>query len=452
MARSFREYTIDQMYLLPPDVRDWLPEKHRAWFVSETIDSLDISKIESKYKTETGTGPKAYAPRMLLKVLVYGYCVGVRSSRKLERATYEQVAFRVLSAGQHPDHDTVAAFRRENLEEVEGLFLQVLGLCKKAGLLKMGHVVLDGTKIKASANKSKSRSYQQLEETEADLRRQVREMLKDAEAIDQEEDERCGKGKQEEDLPEELWSREKRLEMIAELKKKIEAEAEVEREKVREEVKKRRAEDGEWEQRTGQKIEGRYPQEPGVGKKPLIAESRRNPTDFDSRVMKEGLTGGFIQAYNCQAVVDLNQIILVAEVTNQNNDKALAPLMMAKLEENTGEKPEVLSADSGYFGERDLVRLEGIDCYIPPLERDEGKRIDAGGLTLTQRMKEKLKSVAGKAIYAKRKCTIEPVFGQIKETQSFRQFLLRGREKVAGEWRLIALCHNLKKLHMAQLA
>jgi len=441
------------MFLLPPDIREWLPAEHRAWFVSETLDAVDITAIEQTYRSKSGTGPKAYSPRMMLKILVYGYCVGVRSSRKLERATIEQVAFRVLSAGQHPDHDTIAGFRKAHLKQIEGLFLQVLNLCKKAGLVKLGHLVLDGTKIKASANKSKSRTYEKLNKGEQELREQIRAMLEDAERIDEEEDEIYGKGKKEEDLPKELHNREKRLEKIQELKKQMEEEAEIERKKVQDEVKKRREEDKQWNESTGQKIEGRYPQEPGVGKKPLITESRRNPTDFDSRIMKENRTGGFIQGYNCQAVVDENQIMVVAEVTNQNNDKGLAPLMMEKVKSNTGKHPDQLSADAGYFGERDLVRLSHIDCYIPPLEKDKGKRLietGKGKITLTEAMKQKLESPEGKKLYKKRKTIVEPVFGQIKEAQCFRQFLLRGMEKVAAEWQLIAMCHNLNKMFTLQ--
>ncbi len=455
MAKEFRECGIDQMFLLPPDIREWLPEGHRAWFISQTVDALDISRMEQSYWSKTGAGPRAYAPRMMLKLLIYGYSVGLRSSRKLEVATHEQVAFRVLSAGQHPDHDTIASFRKENLSEVQGLFLQILGICKKAGLVKMGRLVLDGTKVKASANKSKSRTYQQLNESEAELKIQVREALEEAERIDAEEDELYGKGKTEEYLPEELATHEKRLKVIEALKKKIEAEAESEKQRIKAEVIKRREEDRQWKEKTGEKFEGRYPQEPGVGKKSLIAESRRNPTDFDSRNMKESQTGGFIQGYNCQAVVDEGQIIIATQVTNQNNDKGLASVMMEQVKENTGELPEKLSADSGYFSERDLVRLDAIDCYIPPLERDKGKRLITAGdekITITEAMRRKLQTLEGETLYRKRKSIIEPVFGQIKETQSFRSFCLRGIEKVTAEWGLVAMCHNLNKLFRAQSA
>jgi len=455
MAKEFRDYNLDQIFLLPPDIRDWLPEKHRAWFISETLDAMDFSAIEAKYISKTGSGPRAYSPRMMLKLLVYGYCVGVRSSRKLERATFEQVAFRVLSGGQNPDHDTIARFRRDHLSEVEGIFLQVLELCKTAGLSKVGNVVLDGTKIKASANKSKSRTYEQASETEAGLKKQIREILEEAEKIDQEEDVIFGKGKTEEDLPEELRTRVKRLKKIEELKNKIVEDSQREKEKIIEENKVRRHEDAQWESETGQKIEKRYPQEPGTGKKPLITESRRNPTDFDSRIMKESQTGGFIQAYNCQAVVDEQQIILVAEVTNQANDKGLAPSMMEQLKKNTNHPAEQIRADSGYFSERDLVRLKNADCYIPPLEKDKGKRIvekDGEKITLTEQMKRKLQEPEAKKFYSKRKTIVEPVFGQIKEAQGFRQFLLRGMKKVSAEWKLIALCHNLNKLFVSEWA
>jgi transposase len=455
MAKEFREYSMDQMFLLPPDIREWLPSDHRAWFVSQVVDDLNLSHIESKYQSATGSGPRAYAPRMMLKVLLYGYCVGIRSSRKLERATVEYVAFRVLSGGQHPDHDTIASFRREHLAEVEDLFIQVLGLCKKAGLLKLGHLVLDGTKLKASANKSKSRTYDQLNESELELSKKIREMLEEAERIDQAEDKIYGKGKREEDLPEALNNDEKRLRKIRELKRQIEEESQQEREKVKAENLRRREEDEKWVERTGQKIEKRYPQEPGVGNKPLISEARRNPTDFDSRVMKENQTGGFIQGYNCQAVVTEDQIIVVAEATSHNNDKNLAPLMMDKVKSITGQLPEKLSADAGYFGERDLVRLKGIDCYIPPLDRDKGKRFvweNGEQITLTEQMRQKLQRDDGKALYRRRKSIVEPIFGQIKEARGFRQFLLRSIEKVDAEWKLASLCHNINKLFTADLA
>jgi transposase len=456
MAKEFRESSIDQIFLLPPDIRDWLPADHRAWFIGQIVDALDINKIEKSYASQTGSGPRAYAPRTMLKILIYGYSVGVRSSRKLEIATHEQVPFRVLSAGQHPDHDTIARFRRENLKSVEDLFLQVLGLCKKAGIVKIGRLVLDGTKVKASANKTKSRTYAQLMESEAELKKQIQEALNEAEQIDQAEDKQYGEGKNDEYLPEALSTDEKRLKIIQELKKKIEVEAEIEKEKVKAEVKKRREEDQRWQEEHGEKFEGRYPQEPGVGKKPLIAESRRNPTDFDSRHMKDGQTGGFIQGYNCQAVVDEGQVIVAIQVTNQNNDKALASVMMEEVKKNIGVLPEKLTADSGYFSERELVRLEPIDSYIPPLERDKGKRLiptnDGKKITMTEAMKIKLQTPEAKALYKRRKCIVEPVFGQIKEAQMFRSFLLRGIEKVTVEWNLVAMCHNLNKLFRAQSA
>lgn len=452
MASNFRYYDVNQDLLLPPSLREWLPEGHLAYFVSDTVEELDLCDFESSYQSRTGAGAPATDPRMLLKLILYGYCLGVRSSRKIERATHENVAFRFLSADQHPDHDTIASFRARHTGAIDGVFLQVLKLCQAAGLVKLGYVALDGTKIKANANKSKSRTYIQLMKSEEELKEMISEMLRDAEETDRLEDEKYGKGKRGDELPEEFQTHEKRQKKIRELLKQIEAEAQDEKVKIEEESKLKRLEDKQWEADTGQKIEGRYPQMPGVGKKPLISCARRNPTDFDSRIMKEQSSGGFIQAYNCQAIVDKKaQIIVAQQVVNQGNDKQLAQMMLAKAEENLGASPKRLGADADYFSERDMVALErkGVTCYMPPKRGAEGKRVTANGMTFTATMRNRLDEGIGKYFYRLRKMVVEPVFGQIKQRQAFRQFLLRGIDKVSAEWSLVTTCHNLQKLHGA---
>jgi len=450
---NFRYYDFNQDFLLPPSLREWLPKGHLAYFVSEIIESLDLSDIVSSYQGKTAAGAPAMDPRLMLKLLVYGYCVGIRSSRKIERASYEDVAFRVLATDQHPDHDTISTFRRRHIDALNQLYVQVLRLCQEAGLVKLGYVALDGTKVKAFANKSKSRTYVQLMKSKKELEEMVEQILREAEEEDQREDKKYGKGKRGDELPEDLQDPTKRLEKIKHFLKKIEAEAQDEKIRVEEETKRKKNEDRQWEEETGQKVPARYPQSPGVGKKPLITEARRNPTDFDSRIMKEQSSGGFIQAFNCQAAVDKeSQVIVAQRVVNQVNDKQLAPPMTEKIRQNVGKLPRRLAADKDYYSERDVATLQnaGVSCYIPPTEKAEGKRRTDSGKTITEQMRRKLDTGIGKGFYGLRKTVVEPVFGQIKERQRFRQFLLRGINKVAGEWALITLCHNLHKLHLAR--
>jgi transposase len=449
---NFRYYDFNQDFLLPPSLRDWLPTGHLAYFVSDIIENLDLSDIVSDYQVKTGAGAPAMDPRLMLKLLVYGYCVGIRSSRKLERASYEDVGFRVLAAEQHPDHDTIAHFRERHIEALNQLFVQVLRLCQEAGLVKLGYVALDGTKVKAYANKSKSRTHEQLMKSKEELEQEVEKILREAQEEDERENKKYGRGKQGDELPEDLQNPTRRLEKIQQLLKKIEAEAQDEKQRVIEEKKRKQKEDEQWEEQTGQKVPARYPQVPGTGKKPEITQSRRNPTDFDSRIMKEQSSGGFIQAYNCQAAVDKSsQVIVAQQVVNQVNDKQLAPIMMKKVEQNVGELPRRLAADKDYFSERDIGALEksGVTCYIPPTKTAKGKRRTRSGVTISEQMRQKLSHSTGKCFYSLRKMVVEPVFGQIKERQRFRQFLLRGIDKVAGEWALVTLCHNLQKLRLA---
>jgi len=453
MAKYFRTYNIDQPMLFAPDVREWLPERHLAYFISDIIEDMDLSEVYASYVSKSGRGASAIDPRLLLKLLIYGYCKGVRSSRRIEQATYEDIAFRVLACQEHPDHDTIASFRARHTKAFSKIFLSVLKLCQKSGLVKMGHVCLDGTKIRASANKTKSRNVGDLMKSDADLTKEIEAMLAEAEAVDHAEDKKYGKGKRGDELPDQLKDRVKRKKLIKELLEKIEKEAKEKKESYIAEKESKTSEDKAWEWDTGQKIERRPPNNPTNKPTEEIVTSRRNPTDYDSRVMKDGQSGGYIQAYNCQAVVDSKaQIIVATSVNSQTNDKQLAVPMIESAIKNTGMTPQFMSADNGYYSERDIVKLEklGVDPYIPPTRNSQGKRLVRSGcskLTVTSFMQEKLQSKTGSSIYRRRKTIIEPVFGQIKEAKKFRSFLLRGKEKAQGEWELMAACHNIMKLH-----
>jgi len=455
MSRRFRPYNINQPMLFSTDARDWLPENHLSNFISDIVEKMPLKEIYDAYESRFGRGAPPIDPRLLTKLLIYGYCTGVRSSRRIEKATYEDVAFRILACNEHPDHDSIASFRGRHIKALPAIFLHVLNLCKKAGLVKMGHVSLDGTKIKASANKSKSRHHEDLMKSKSKLEEEIESILAEAAALDAEEDKKYGKGKRGDELPDHLKDRKKRLKLIDELMEKMEAEAKQKQRDYQKEKAAKASEDSDWERLTGQKIERRPPNNPTGKSTGEVITSRRNPTDYDSRIMKDTQTGGYIQGYNCQAAVDSDsQIIVAAEVENQTNDKQLATKMMEKLEATTGQLPTFLAADNGYFSERDIVKLEhmGIDSYIPPTENSKGKRYIQRGrtkITITDFMRQKLTGKTGRALYKKRKITSEPVFGQIKDICKFRSFLLRGLEKVRAEWTLMTISHNIMKLHRA---
>lgn len=442
MDKQFKEYSPNQILLLPPNLHDWLPDNHLAYFVSDVVDQLDISEIEKNYSG--GAGQPAYHPRMMTKLIVYAYCVGVASSRKIEVKTYEDVAFRVLAAGAHPDHDTVAEFRKRHIKALGRLFVQVLLLCREAGLVKLGHVALDGTKVKANASKHKAMSYGRMVEKEKELEQQVQELLKRAEEVDEEEDRRYGKEKRGDELPEELRFRQSRLKKIREAKEALEREA---KEKAITEGKT--DEDGKpVEGKRGRKSE----QTPGTPK----PSDQRNFTDPESRIMKDSTTKGFVQGYNAQAAVDAaSQVIVAADVTNEPNDKKQVEPLVNQIEENLGKKPKELSADCGYYSEDNVERLESekIDAFIAPERKKHTQKEPPAprgripkDLSVKERMRRKLRTKRGKWKYGKRKETAEPVFGQIKLVRGFRQFLLRGLEKVRCEWRLICMGHDILKL------
>jgi len=480
MSKQFRTCSLDQPLLLPPSLQDWLPEKHLARFIADVTEQLDLSKILADYTRRDGRGMAAYHPMMMVRVLLYGYCLGVVSSRKLERATYEDVAFRYLAADQHPDHDSIASFRQTHLQALAGLFIQALQLCEKAGLVKLGHVAIDGTKLKANASKHKAMSYDRMQEKEKQLREEVEKLLAQAAQADAEEDTQYGKGKQGDELPAELARRESRLKKIAEAKAALEQEARERacREKAVAEAKL--AERQRQEEERGKKFGGRPPQVPDAEQAQVEPKAQRNFTDPDSRIMMDGATKSFTQAYNAQAAVDSHgQIIVAAALTQEANDKKQLVPMLEEVTRNLGRKPEQASADAGYFSEVAVTdeKVEGIELLVPPDRQkhsagNESKPImadvDAPAATVSQnqsvgesmppmaksaaeRMRDKLRTTAGRAAYKMRKAVVEPVFGQIKQVRGLRGFSMRGLEKVSAEWQLMCLTHNLLKLFRAGL-
>jgi transposase len=433
VSKIFRPYDPDQPFLMPVSMREWLPGGHLAYFISDVADHLDLSAIMNNYEGEKGYPP--YHPAMMVKVLLYAYCIGVPSSRKIAKRLEEDIAFRVLAANNTPDFRTISDFRKQHLKALAALFVQVLKLCQKAGLVKLGHVSLDGTKMKANASKHKAMSYKRMKEEEARLEAEVQELLKKAQAVDEEEDRTYGKNKRGDELPKELAFRESRLKKIKEAKAALEAEARIEAQNSR-----------------------------GKGKATGVPEDKaqRNFTDPESRIMPAPGGKHFEQAYNAQIAVDsANQIIVAAEITNQPSDKGQATLMLKQVEENTGGLPQEMSADAGYFSSNEVTKLTtaGIDAYMPPSKMCHTARTSEAprgrmprSLSVADRMRRKLRTKHGKKRYGLRKELPEPVFGQIKQVRGFRQFLLRGKEKVRAEWRLICAGHNVLKLFGARQA
>ena len=321
MSTAFKPYDLDQPFLLPPSLKEWLPENHLAYFISDVVDELNLGEILEIY-SNTDRGQPPYHPAMMVKLLLYAYCMGIPSSRKIEQKTHEDIALRILAAGHHPDHDTIASFRKTHLTAIKGLFLQVLLLCKEAGLIKAGHISLDGTKMKANASKHKAMSFRRMGEKEKHLQNEIDRLLKNAEKTDTEEDRRYGKGRRGDELPEELAFHEKRLKKIREAKKALEERAQAE------------AHEGKRSQPTP---------------KP---KDQINFTDPESRIMKDPTTKGFIQGYNAQCAVDTqSQVIVAADITLEPNDKKQIEPMVSRIKENLGISPKKLSADAGYFSE-----------------------------------------------------------------------------------------------------
>jgi len=459
MSRIYLSYDPEQKLLLPPDLRDWLPEGHLALFISDMVDELDLSAIVGSYESGDGRGRPPYHPLMMVKLLVYGYCIGRVSSRKLEKATYEDVAFRVLACNQHPDHDSIAEFRKRHLPELAGLFVQVLKLCERAGLVKLGHVAIDGSKLRANASKHKAMSYERMCEKEQQLVAEVKRLLKAAEDADAAEDRRYGKGVRGDELPAELARRESRLRKIREAKASLEAEATEQAKAAAAAAEAKLAERKQREEETGKKTRGRAPQVVNVEEAKPEAKAQRNFTDPESRIMKDGATGSFEQSYNAQIAVDGQaQIIVAATLTQAANDKQQLVPVLAEVKSNVGRLPEKVTADAGYFSTAVVTStaLSSVDLYLTP---DSGKKTEQVAelpsaspansemdQAVIAQMREKLKTEIGRAIYKQRKMIVEPVFGQLKEVRGFRRFSFRGLQKNEAEWSLICLTHNLLKL------
>lgn len=421
MSKTYRPYEPDQILLLPPSVKDWLPTGHLAHFISELVEeSLDLKAITKVYEREE-RGYPPYHPVMMTKVLLYAYCMGLPSSRKIGKCLMEDVGFRMLAANNTPNFRTIADFRKEHLAALDGLFLQVLKLCQKAGMVKLGHVALDGTKMKANASKHKAMSYDRMKKDEARLAAEVKEFLRQAEETDAREDAEYGHDKRGDELPAELAFREGRLNKIREAKEALEREA----------------------------------REAGAAEPKDKAQ--RNFTDPESRIMPSSSEkGSFLQGYNCQAAVDdKHQVIVACDTTQQTNDSRQAKPMLEQVKKNTGKVPDKVSMDAGYASEDNIIDVEamGTEAFIATSRKKHGTAVPAAPrgripnkLSVLDRMRRRLLTKKGRAIYAKRKEIVEPVFGQTKRCRGFRQFLLRGLKKVKGEWSLICTTHNLLKL------
>jgi transposase len=351
--QRFRTCNLDQVFLLPPSLQDWLPEQHLARFIADVTDELDLSKILSVYARKDGRGMAAYHPAMMVRLLLYGYCRGVASSRKLERATYEDVAFRYLAADQHPDHDSIASFRQTHLHGLAELFTQALQLCDKAGPVKLGHVAIDGTKLKANASKHKAMSYERMEEKERESREEVDKLLAQAAETDAAEDVKYGKGKRGDEIPAELARRKSRLKKIAEAKAALEREVRERAPVAKAAAEAKLEERSRREEERGKKFGGRPPQVPDPEQAKPEGKAQRNFTDPESRIMKDGATRSFMQAYNGRAAVDGHaRIVVAAALTQDANDKQRLAPMLEEVERNLGRKPERATADAGYSAKR----------------------------------------------------------------------------------------------------
>ena len=448
MSKTFRAYSLDQHLLLPPDLREWLPEDDLAWFLSDTVDQLDLTDLMQSYELGDGRGQPPYHPAMMVKLLLYAYCVGVPSSRKIEQGTHRDVAFRVLAGDQHPDHDSIAEFRRRHLDRLAGLFLQVLRLCQAAGLVTLGQVALDGTKVQANASRHKAMSYARLEGTERRLEGEVRRLLDEADRVDAAEDAQYGPGRRGDELPAELARRETRLAAIRAAKAALEQQARARAERVADAARARVA---AREQRVGS-AKGGVPQVPDPEAARPQPGAQYNFTDPDSRIMVDGATKSFVRGYNAQAAVTPTQVVVACGLTQGAIDVQQLVPMLEQVERNVGQRPAVVMADAGYFSAANLTSaaVAGIDLYVPPdKQRRDTPRLAATKqcrTAMAEAMRAKLATPHGRGVYARRKAIVEPVFGQIKAGRGFRRFSFRGRAKVAAEWRLICLTHNLLKL------
>jgi transposase len=442
MARKFRPWTPDQNYLFPPSPQDWLPQNHLVYFLLEVSEQIDIAPITNDYDSTQG-GQPPFHPRMMLVLLLYSYCVGVFSSRKIMARCETDVAFRVIVGEDIPGFQRISEFRRRHLQHMQSLFIEVLALCREVGLLKVGRLALDGTKVKANASRHKAMSYDRMTSEEQRLQQEIDELLKQAQAADDADDEQHGSARDDE-LPEELARRETRLQKIQEAKAALEEQA---RRKAAAHAAKLEAAGGKPRKNPDDAV----PQ----------PKDQRNFTDPESKIMKTS-NKGFDQCGNAQAVANEAQVIVAADVTDQANDsRQVEPMVDQTLdnldeigvEENIG----AFTADAGYFSEENVTHLEQNDrineAYVATGRLKHHERAAAvpkgrppSGLTIKEKMARKLRTKKGAAEYARRKAIVEPPFGQIKHCRGFRQFLLRGLRQMQGEWKLVCLTHNLLKM------
>lgn len=448
--KTFRVFTPNQGLLLPPSLDDWLPDGHLARFVAELVDEhLDLSRLHASYTEAKGAPP--YDPRLMVRLLIYGYATGVRSSRKLEAACVDVVAFRWLAAGSAPDYRSIARFRRRHLSALGHLFVQALGLCQAAGMVTLGRVALDGTKVRANASRRKAMSYARMSEKEKVLAGEVSDLLAEAERIDKAEDARFGKNRRGDELPAELRRRESRLIKIREAKQVLEDEA---RQRAEHEAERQARDKGADDDTVTERVA-----EAGRTAVPK-PKAQRNFTDPDSRIMKTS-DGSFHQCYNAQAVVDAeDQVIVATDVDDCAADVGNLIPMTEQTTANTGQAPDEVLADAGYCSADNLDQAAevsastGTEFFIAPGRNTHDERIVKtprgripNGATPKQRMARKLTTKKGRAAYARRKVIVEPVFGQMHTLQNSKQLLLRGLEGAKGESLLLAACHNLRKLH-----
>jgi transposase len=442
MSKQFRPWNPEQTYLFAPSPRDWLPENHLVYFLLDVVGQMDLSALLLPYQAQE-RGQPPFHPRMMVTLLLYGYATGTFSSRRLMSRCQTDVACRIIVGDDIPDFRTISDFRKLHLAALEGLFTQVLRLCAAAGLVKVGRIALDGTKVKANASRHMAMSYDRMEQDEPRLQQEIADLLAQAEAADSQEDRHHGRERHGEELPAELARRESRLKKIQEAKAALEAQAKAQA--VAAEAQRLQ--------------EGKPPSDKDPNQAKPEPKAQRNFTDPESKIMKTS-NKGWDQCGNAQAVVNVHQIILAADVTDEANDKQQVQPMIEQVQHNVATvgvmgKVKEMTADSGYYSEANVAHLEGlgVEAYIATERLKHNEQIPPsprgrcpGHLTAKQRMARKLRTKRGREKYARRKGMIEPVFGQIKHGRGFRQFLLRGLKKMRAEWRLVSLTHNLLKL------
>jgi len=446
MAYNFLPCDRNQAYLLPPSLTDWLPQDHLAWFVLDAVEQIDLSEFYTKYRTD-GVGNSAFHPSVMVALLIYSYCTGERSSRKIEKHCQTDVAYKVVTANQYPDHSTISRFRKDNQSHLKKLFLEILRLCAEAGLVKLGKVSLDGTKIKANASLSANRKLNHLEQ-------EIDTMLSEAEAKDAEEDKVFGADKRGDELPDDLRDRNSRINRLKACKERLEQEKAEAQKQQQDKIDTRKAN----EESSGKKPRGRKPKLPEDAEN---KEAKANVTDPDSRIMKTRT--GFVQGLNAQAVTTEQQIIVAEDVTQEENDKQQLHPMLEQAEENrqavgVEEKTGVALADAGYCSEDNFTKKPAGDVELLVATQKDYKQRKAmaeqpppaepipDGLSSTELMERKLLTERGRELYKIRGQTVEPVFGQIKDVRGFDRFMQRGIEACRGEWSLICATHNLLKL------